>query len=55
MAEPHPQSGLDRWTHPTAILVVINLSDPDLSDPDRLMPLAFDMAGETGARSQIFG
>jgi nucleotide-binding universal stress UspA family protein len=36
---------MDRWTHPAAILVATNLSDLD-----RLMPFAFQMAGQTGAR-----
>jgi len=38
-------AGVERWTHPSVILVATNLSDLD-----RLMPLAFRMAGETGAR-----
>jgi nucleotide-binding universal stress UspA family protein len=36
---------MERWSHPAAILVATNLSDLD-----RLMPFAFQMAGETGAR-----
>jgi len=35
----------ERFTHPAAILVASNLSDLD-----RLMPFAFKMAGETGAK-----
>ncbi len=35
----------DRWTHPATILVAT-----DLSDLDRLMPHAYAMASETGAR-----
>jgi len=40
--------GNERWTHPAAILVATNLSDLD-----RLMPFAFQMAEETGARLQV--
>ena len=43
--EPGPEHGMDRWVHPGTILVATNLSDLD-----RLMPFAIDMAGETGAR-----
>ncbi|HEY6488607.1 MAG: universal stress protein [Terracidiphilus sp.] len=34
-----------QWTHPSVILVAT-----DLNDLDRLMPFAFEQAGETGAR-----
>jgi len=40
-----PDSGTERWTHPSVILVAT-----DLSDLDRLMPFAFQQASETGAR-----
>src|ERR1700731_477756 len=36
---------LNRWTHPSVILVAT-----DLSDLDRLMPFAMSQAGQTGAR-----
>jgi nucleotide-binding universal stress UspA family protein len=36
---------VNRWTHPGAILVAT-----DLSDLDRLMPVALEQAAETGAR-----
>ncbi|HUH62230.1 MAG TPA: universal stress protein [Terracidiphilus sp.] len=39
------EHGMDRWVGPAAILVATNLSDLD-----RLMPFAFQMATETGAR-----
>jgi nucleotide-binding universal stress UspA family protein len=38
-------SATDRWANPAAILVAT-----DISDLDRLMPYAFEMAAETGAR-----
>jgi nucleotide-binding universal stress UspA family protein len=41
--------GIDTWTHPGAILVATNLNDLD-----RLMPFAFEMAGECGARLILF-
>lgn len=40
-----PGSGMDRWTHPSVILVAT-----DLSDLDRLMEFAVHEAAETGAR-----
>jgi nucleotide-binding universal stress UspA family protein len=40
-----PDSGTNRWTHPSVILVAT-----DLSDLDRLMPFAFQQAHQTGAR-----
>ncbi len=43
--EVSAEVGVERWTHPAVILVATNLSDLD-----RLMPFAFQMAGETGAR-----
>ena len=45
MAEIVAPSGIQRWTHPAVILVATNLSDLD-----RIMPLAFRMAGDTRAR-----
>ena len=45
LEEPIPVSTLDRWTHPSVILVA-----SDLSDLDRLMPFAFEQAAQTGAR-----
>ncbi len=42
------ETGNEQWTHPASILVATNLSDMD-----RLMPVAFQMAGETGARLQL--
>jgi nucleotide-binding universal stress UspA family protein len=38
-------SGNNRWVHPAVILVAT-----DLSDLDRLMPLALEQAAQTGAR-----
>ncbi len=38
-------SGSERWAHPAVILVAT-----DLGDLDRLMPVAMEQAGETGAR-----
>ena len=40
-----PETRIDRLANPAAILVATNLRDLD-----RLMPFAFQMAGETGAR-----
>ena len=40
-----PDSGTERWTHPSVILVAT-----DLSDLDRLMPFAMHQALQTGAR-----
>lgn len=37
--------GMNRWTHPSVILV-----GTDLSDMERLMPFAFEQAGQSGAR-----
>ena len=45
LEEPISVSTLDRWTHPSVILVAT-----DLSDLDRLMPFAFEQAAQTGAR-----
>jgi len=42
------ETGNERWAHPAAILVATNLSDLE-----RLMPFAFQMARETGARLQV--
>ncbi len=40
-----PEPGLNRWTHPSVILVAT-----DLSDLDRLGPIALDQGAQTGAR-----
>jgi nucleotide-binding universal stress UspA family protein len=40
-----PDSGTERWVHPSVILVAT-----DLSDLDRLMPFAFQQASDTGTR-----
>ena len=45
LEEPISVSTLDRWTHPSVILVAT-----DLSDLDRLMPFTFEQAAQTGAR-----
>ena len=40
-----PETGIDRWTHPSVILVAT-----DLGEMDRLMPFALQQAVETSAR-----
>jgi nucleotide-binding universal stress UspA family protein len=47
--KPGGETGIDSRTHPSAILVATNLNDLD-----RLMPFAFEMAGECGARLILF-